>query len=132
MSEVNIPTVEPSAPIPEGVNLGVSPDEDRKIDGKMNQEGMSAFEAEYRVIGLERACARRGMSLEEGKALLKLPKEEEFSAADYKTAYPEGPVYRPHPIPVGNKQRMIGDEPVPPHNPSKADHAYGPRTKDPS
>jgi len=110
MTEANVPMLEPLAPVPEGVNTGVSAEEERDIDMKMNQEGMSAFEAEYRVIGLERACARRGLSLEEGKALLEMPKEEEAQVErEEKSTYPEGPVYKPHPKRPGPRIMTVGD-----------------------
>lgn len=110
MNESTNPLIE-AAPQPEGdVRFNLTSDEERDVDIKMNQMGMSSFEAEYWIIGLERACLRKGITLEEGKAMLKLPEEEtDASKGNSQTSYPEGPVYKPHPKGVGPRQRTIGD-----------------------
>jgi hypothetical protein len=118
MAESNTYKIESASQPDESMNLDLTPEEERDVEIKNNQQGMSRFEAEWRVIGLERTCARRGLSLEEGRAMLvpdysELEQQPQPNGDDNK--YPGRNPYKSpsnsgeHPIKISQRQRTIGD-----------------------
>jgi hypothetical protein len=57
MAESNTYKIESASQPDESMNLELTPEEERDVEIKNNQQGMSRFEAEWRVIGLERTFA---------------------------------------------------------------------------